>query len=168
MAGEPSRRSSPTPKPPRYRRQYPKTKPKIGPFGVSDEILDADKTAPAKQRHTAKRIFERLRDEYGYDGGITQVAETVALARRHGKEVFVPLSHPPGHAQYDFGEAQVIIAGERLKAALSVFTLPFSDVFHVSAYQREYTESFQAGHVAGIEFFGGVPCAPATTTTGSP
>ena len=146
------------PAPPGYRRQAPRGKPKLGPFlPVIEEILEADKTAPAKQRHTAKRIFERLRDEYGYEGGITQVTETVAQARRHGKEVFVPLVHRPGHAQYDFGEATVIIAGETTKAALSVMTLPYSDVFHVSAYPRECTESFQAGHVAGFDFFGGVP-----------
>jgi len=144
--------------PPGYRREAPRDKPKLGPFlPVIEEILEADKTAPAKQRHTAKRIFERLRDDYGYEGGITQVTETVAAARRHNKEVFVPLSHPPGHAQYDFGEAVVIIAGERVKAALSVMTLPYSDVFHVSAYPRECTESFQAGHVAAYAFFGGVP-----------
>ena len=146
------------PAPPGYRRQAPRGKPKLGPFlPVIEEILEADKTAPAKQRHTAKRIFERLRDEYGYEGGITQVTETVAQARRHGKEVFVPLVHRPGHAQYDFGEATVIIAGETTKAALSVMTLPYSDVFHVSAYPRECTESFQAGHVAGFDFLGGVP-----------
>ena len=83
-----------------YRRQAPRGKPKLGPFlPVIEEILEADKTAPAKQRHTAKRIFERLRDEYGYEGGITQVTETVAQARRHGKEVFVPLVHRPGHSR---------------------------------------------------------------------
>jgi transposase len=146
------------PQPPGYRRQAPRIKPKLGPvLLVIEQILEDDKTAPAKQRHTAKRIFERLRDEYGYEGGITQVTETVALARRHSKEVFVPLSHPPGHAQYDFGEAVVIIAGEAMKAALSVMTLPYSDVFHVSAYPRECTETFQAGHVAAFDFFGGVP-----------
>src|SRR5664280_3794843 len=146
------------PAPPGYRRQAPRGKPKLGPFlPVIEEILEADKTAPAKQRHTAKRIFERLRDEYGYEGGITQVTETVARARQHNKEVFVPLSHPPGHAQYDFGEATVIIAGEQMKAALSVMTLPYSDVFHVSTYPRECTETFQAGHVAAFDFFGGVP-----------
>jgi transposase len=146
------------PVPPGYRRRAPREKPKLGPvLPVIEGILEADKTAPAKQRHTAKRIFERLRDEYGYEGGITQVTETVALARRHSKEVFVPLVHRPGHAQYDFGEAVVVIAGERMKAALSVMTLPYSDVFHVSAYPRECTESFQAGHVAAYAFFGGVP-----------
>ena len=85
------------------------------------------------------------------------MTETVALARQHNKEVFVPLSHPPGHAQYDFGEATAVIAGVTTKDALSVMTLPYSDVFHVSAYPRECTESFQAGHVAAFSFFGGVP-----------
>ena len=73
------------------------------------------------------------------------------------REVFVPLSHPPGEAQYDFGEATVTIAGVQMKAALSVMTLPYSEVFHVSAYPRECTETFQAGHVAAFTFFGGVP-----------
>lgn len=146
------------PVPPGYQVQVPREKPKLGPvLPIIEQILEDDKSAPAKQRHTAKRIYERLRDEYDYQGGITQVTETVARARQHNKEVFVPLSHPPGHAQYDFGEATVIMAGERMKVALSVMTLPYSDVFHVSAYPRECTESFQAGHVAAFDFFGGVP-----------
>jgi transposase len=130
----------------------------LGPFlGVIDEILDADTEAPPKQRHTAKRIFERLRDEYGYRGSYSQVQTAVQSAKRYSKEAFVPLSHPPGHAQFDFGEATVEIAGERCKAALGVITLPYSDTYFLSAYPRECTETFQAAHVAGFEFFGGVP-----------
>ena len=63
---------------------------------------------PKKQRHTAKRFFERLRDEYGFDGGYTIVKDYVREHRRRTKEMFVPLCHPPGHAQCDFGEALVI------------------------------------------------------------
>jgi transposase len=130
----------------------------LGAFlAVIDQILEDDRTAPPKQRHTARRIFERLRDEYGYTGGITQVQEAVAQAKRYSKEAFVPLSHPPGHAQFDFGEATVEIAGERCKAHLAVITLPYSDTYFLSAYPRECTETFQAGHLAGFEFFGGVP-----------
>ncbi len=70
-----------------------------------DAILDADRTAPVKQRHTAKRIFERLRDEHGYAGGYTVVKDHVRISRARGRETFVPLAHPPGHAQVDFGEA---------------------------------------------------------------
>ena len=56
--------------PPRYRRGRQPARPKQDPFvGIIDQILEEDKGRPAKQRHTAKRIFERLRYEYGYDGG---------------------------------------------------------------------------------------------------
>ena len=56
--------------PPGYRRQSPPKRPKLEPFtGVIDRILEDDLGRPRKQRHTAKRIFERLRDEYGFDGG---------------------------------------------------------------------------------------------------
>jgi len=146
------------PEPPGYRTSAPRPKTKLGPYlGVVEEILASDREAPPKQHHTAKRIFERLRDEHGYEGGITQVKEAVASSKRHGKEVFVPLSHRPGEAQFDFGQATVEIAGVRRKAAFAVMSLPFSDAFHVSAYPRECTETFQAAHVAAFSFFGGVP-----------
>jgi transposase len=71
-----------SPEPPGYRLSAPRPRPKVGDFlGVIDEILIADRTAPPKQKHTSKRIFERLRDEHGYTGGITQVKEAVAAAR---------------------------------------------------------------------------------------
>ena len=146
------------PEPPGYQMAETRQQPVLGPFlGVIDEILTADQEAPVKQRHTAKRIFERLRDEYGYTGCESQVRAAVRKARRYSKEAFVPLSHPPGHAQFDFGEAVVEIAGTRCKAALGVITLPYSDTYFLTAYPRECTETFQAAHVAGFEFFGGVP-----------
>src|SRR5271165_3536373 len=124
---------------------------------VIDEILAADKEAPPKQRHTARRILQRLRDEYGYQGCYSQVQTAVQRAKAYSKEAFVPLSHPPGHSQFDFGEAVVEIAGERCKAHLGVITLPYSDTYFLSAYPRECTETFQAAHVAGFAFFGAVP-----------
>ena len=140
------------PEPISYQMAQPRPKPKLGEFlGVIDEILEADKPAPPKQRHTGRRIFERLRDEYGYTGGITQVREAVAEARRYHKEVFVPLSHPPGHAQFDFGEAVVVIAGVETKAHLAVITLPYSDTYFLTAYPRECTETFHAGHTTGFD-----------------
>lgn len=146
------------PEPRGYQLTGVRAKPKLAEFlPVIDQILDDDKTAPKKQRHTARRIFERLRDEYGYTGGITQVKEAVARSKRYSKEVFVPLSHPPGRAQYDFGEATVVIAGKLERAHLCLITLPYSDVYFVSAYPRECTETFHAGHTAGFRFFGAVP-----------
>jgi len=58
-----------------------------------------------KQRHTAKRIFERLRDEHGYAGGLTAVRDHVRIARGRLRETFILLAHPPGHAQVDVSEA---------------------------------------------------------------
>ena len=85
--------------PPGYRRQSPPKRPKLEPFtGVIDRILEDDLGRPRKLRHTAKRIFERLRDEHDYDGGYTTVKDYVREHRRQTREMFVPLSHPPGHA----------------------------------------------------------------------
>ncbi|AOF95106.1 helix-turn-helix, Psq domain protein (plasmid) [Sphingobium sp. RAC03] len=86
--------------PPGYTRTKPVAKPKLGPLlPVIDAILAADRISPVKQRHSAKRIFERLRDEHGFGGGYTVVKDYVRLCRARGRETFVPLAHPPGHAQ---------------------------------------------------------------------
>ena len=144
--------------PPGYRRTKPVGKPKLGPLlPVIDAILDADRTAPVKQRHTAKRIFERLRDEHGFAGGYTVVKDHVRISRARGRETFVPLAHPPGHAQVDFGEAVGIIGGVRRKMHFFCMDLPQSDSCFVKAYPRETTEAFLDGHVAAFAFFGGVP-----------
>src|ERR1700693_5285611 len=71
-------------------------------------------TLPSRlsRRHTAHRIFERLRDEREFSGGYTIVREYVAQTTLRTREMFVPLSHRPGHAQADFGEADGYIAGK--------------------------------------------------------
>ena len=128
------------------------------PFtGVIDRILEDDLARPRKQRHTAKRIFERLRDEYGYDGGYTTVKDYVREHRRQTREMFVPLSHAPGHAQCDFGEALVVIGGVQQKGHCFVIDLPHSDGCYVKAYHAETTEAFLEGHVSAFAFLGGVP-----------
>jgi transposase len=144
--------------PPGYVRSKPPEKPKLGALiPVIDAILEADKTAPPKQRHTAKRIFERLRDEHGFSGGYTVVKDHVRLARTRNRETFVPLSHLPGHAQVDFGESVGVIGGMRMKLHVFCFDLPHSDACFVKAYPAETTEAFLDGHVSTFAFFGGVP-----------
>jgi hypothetical protein len=60
----------------KYRRRRPPARPKLDPFtGIIDGILTQDEGRPRKQRHTSKQIFERLRDEHGYVGGITIVRD---------------------------------------------------------------------------------------------
>ncbi len=67
--------------PPGYQRKQPPARPKLDPFiGIIDGILEEDKSRPTKQRHTSKRIFERLRDEHGFAGGLTIVKDYVAAA----------------------------------------------------------------------------------------
>lgn len=144
--------------PPGYTRTAPVAKPKLGALlPVIDAILEADRTAPMKQRHTAKRIFERLRDEHGFAGGYTVVKDHVRLYLARNRETFVPLAHPPGHGQVDFGEAVGVIGGVRQKIHFFCMSLPHSDACFVKAYPRETTEAFLDGHVSAFAFFGGVP-----------
>ena len=141
-----------------YRRQSPPRRPKLDAYtGVVDRILEDDHRVPRKQRHTAKRIFERLRDEYGFGGGYTIVKDYVREHRRRTREMFVPLSHPPGHAQCDFGEALMVIGGVQQKAHCFVLDLPHSDGCFVKAYPAETTEAFLDGHVSAFALLGGVP-----------
>ena len=144
--------------PPGYRRSKPPVRPKLGPYtGIIDRILEEDKGRPAKQRHTSKRIFERLRDEHGYRGGITIVKDYVHGQRQRQQEMFVPLRHDPGHAQADFGEALAVIGGVERKIHFFAIDLPHSDACFVQAYPAETTEAFCEGHNAAFSFFGGVP-----------
>src|SRR5262245_59959743 len=94
------------PRPPRLsRRERPGSK-KLGPYMAwIYAILEGDSQVHKKQRHTARRIFERLRDEQGFSSGYTIVREYVSKAMLRRREMFVPLSHRSGHAQADFGEA---------------------------------------------------------------
>jgi transposase len=144
--------------PPGYVRKKPPARPKLDPFIlVIDGILLDDKSRPKKQQHTAKRIFERLRDECGFTGGITIVKDYVAGWHRRAQEMFVPLEHPPGHAQVDFGEAIAVIGGVERKIHFFAFDLPHSDACFVVGYPAETTEAFCDGHIRAFAFFGGVP-----------
>ena len=144
--------------PPGYRRQQPARRPKLDAWvGTIDQILEQDKAQGKKQRHTAKRIFERLRDEHGFTGGYTIVKDYVRLRKLSQREMFVPLAHPPGDAQADFGEAQVVIAGVERKAHYLVVDLPQSDDCFVMAFPAETTEAFLEGHNQAFAYFGGVP-----------
>ena len=141
-----------------YRRRQPPKRPKLAPFtDIIDGILEEDRTVHRKQRHTAKRIFERLRDEHGFTGKQTIVKDYVRERHLGLREMFVPLAHPPGHAQADFGEADAIIAGVMHRAHFFVMTLPHSDACFVAAYPAATAEAWLDGHNRAFVFFGGVP-----------
>jgi transposase len=144
--------------PPGYRRQQPVRRPKLDAWVATiDQILEDDKARGKKQRHTAKRIFERLRDEHSYTGGYTIVKDYVRLRKLSQREMFVPLEHPPGDAQADFGEAMAVIGGVERKAHYLAVDLPQSDDCFVMAFPAETTEAFLEGHNHAFAYFGGVP-----------
>ena len=144
--------------PPGYRRRKPVRRPIIEPvLPLIEQILQDDTKAPKKQRHTAKRIWERLRDEYGFPGGQSSIRAVVREMKATRKEVFLPLSHPPGEAQVDFGFAKVVVAGIETDVAVFVMSLPYSDAVYCQVFPRECTETFQEGHARAFAFFGGVP-----------
>ena len=144
--------------PPGYERKNPIVRPKLGPWvGVIDQILVDDRSQPKKQRHTAKRIWDRLKAEHGFTGGYTVVKDYVRLGRLRQKEVFVPLTHPPGEAQADFGEALVVIGGVEQKGHFLCIDLPHSDDSFVMMFPAENTEAFLEGHNQAFAYFQGVP-----------
>ena len=143
--------------PPGYRHKKPRPKKKLGAFlGRIEQILKEDRAMPRKQRHTAKRIWERLQED-GFTGGYTVVKDAVRELTQKNQEVFVPLQHLPGEAQVDFGHALAKVNGKLCKVAFFVMTLPYSDATFVMAFERECTETFWEGHVRAFEFFKGVP-----------
>jgi transposase len=145
------------PEPPPFRPSQPRPQPVLGPFlATLRQIIDDDRHAPPKQRHTARRIYERLRDEHGYAGCSSIVRAAVRAYKQSQAEVFLPLLHPPGEGQADFGRAEVVVAGVPHKAALFVLTLPHSNARFGCVFPRECTETFHEGHARAFAFFGGV------------
>jgi transposase len=144
--------------PPRYEQRAPRPQPVMGPFlPVIERWLTEDETAPPKQRHTARRIYDRLVAEYDFPGSEVTVRRAVSALRGRRIEVFVPLEAVPGKvAQADFGQAHVMIAGTVQKVFIFCLRAKHSKTSFAIAYPTEKLEAFLDGHVRGLEFFGGI------------
>lgn len=147
------------PVPPGYRRLEPRPKPVIEPVkGIIEAWLEEDKQRPPKQRHTAYRIYERLRDEYDFLGNPSTVRRYVAEVNGRGKEAFFPLSFDPGEeAQVDWHEGWVYENGELVKKQFFCMRLCYSKAEFVCSYNKANLESFLDGHIRAFLYFGGVP-----------
>jgi transposase len=145
--------------PPGYRRTRPATSPKLGPFiALIEQILAEDASAPRKQRHTAMRIFHRLRDEHGYGGRYDQVRRYVSRHRRQQRETHLLLDHPPGcRLECDFGHIHVDYPHGRQLVPVLICVWSYSHYPFAIALPDEKTESILLGMVCAIEFFGCVP-----------
>ncbi len=150
---------SPLPTP--RKRPEGRPAPKLGEYReLIDSWLIADQTAPRKQRHTAKRVHERLVDEQGADVSARQVRRYVRDRRRAlglpVDEVRVPLCHEPGaEAEVDWGRASAVIAGVLTEVFVFVMRACFSGACFVQAFPRENQQAFLEAHVAAFGFFGG-------------
>ena len=102
---------------PVYQRRQPAASPVMDPVaGIVDAWLAQDQTQPPKQRHTAQRIYERLRDEYGFTGNASTVRRYIVKLKEKGKEVFMPLAFDPGEeAQVDWHSGWIVENGIQRK-----------------------------------------------------
>jgi transposase len=147
--------------PPLKRAPVSRPAPKLGAFrAVIDGWLAADREAPRKQRHTARRIWQRLVAEHGAEVSERQVCRYVRARRRElGEvgEVFVALVSDAGvEAEVDWGEAKILLRGELVGAHLFLMRPCFSGASFVCAFESETQQAFLEGHVAAFEWFGGV------------
>src|SRR5690348_862158 len=149
--------------PPPRKAYPPRARPAIGPYAaVIDEWLLADRDVPRKQRHTARRVWQRLVAEHG--ASVAEVTVSRYVARRRAElgldkvQVTVPQAHEPGaEAEVDFGEFHAQVAGVLLKLWMFVMRLSCSGrAFHV-AFATQAQEAFLEGHVRAFEYFGAVP-----------
>jgi transposase len=149
--------------PPPRRPYRQRSRPAIDPYAeLIDSWLRADREVPRKQRHTARRVWQRLVAEHG--AACSEVTVSRYVARRKAElgldrvEVAVPQAHLPGaEAEVDFGEFHAMIAGMLVRLWLFVLRLSCSGrAFHV-AFATQAQEAFLEGHVLAFEHFGAVP-----------
>ncbi len=152
--------SSPLPPP---RRVPARPAPVLGPWkALIDGWLEADRSAPRKQRHTARRVWQRLVEEHGVNVGESTVRRYVAEVRHRQElpvvEVAVPQHHPLGEeAEVDFGTISVYLGGLLSEVSLFLLRLSASGRSYPHAYLNEAQEVFLDGHVRAFAHLGGVP-----------
>ncbi len=138
--------------------------PQLGPYlDRLKDWLEFDTSLPKKRRHTAQRLFERLRVE-GYRGGYSSIQRFVKAWKKARTETpkvtqaFVPLAFPPGETgQFDWSHETVVLGGAEQAVKVAHFRLSYSRKMFVVAYPRESQEMVLDAHVQAFACFGGVP-----------
>jgi len=139
----------------------PERYPVLGPYlRIIDQWLERDLKEPRKQRHTAKRICDRLQEEHGYRGGYTSVKEYVRKRKRlmHETGGYLPLGQPKAHSQIDFGQFKYydVLGRDQLGYALTV-SFPFSNAAFVQVFKSENQECLLEGMKHIFAYIGGTP-----------
>lgn len=127
---------------------------------VIDRWLEADRMMPRKQRHTAKRVYDRLVAEHGFDGsysGVRRYVKAWREANREASDGYLRLEWDPGVMQVDFGVALADVAGRERSVHFLVASLPYSNMRYAVAMPGENAECLCAGLSMVFERMGGVP-----------
>jgi transposase len=149
-----------SPLPPERKRPEARPAPALGPHREwIDQILIADRDAPPKQRHTAKRIADRFAEEHGVVVAGSTMRDHVRKRRRElglAVEAFCPQVHDPGvTAEVDWGEATVSLAGVSTVLGLFLMRSCFSGACFVMAFETQCQQAFFEGHVHALSWFSG-------------
>lgn len=143
-----------------YHLGIPRSAPVLGPYKAQiDALLKENERLPARQRYTAQKIYTLIHAA-GYQGSESGVHVYVWRKRQEGRrpDVYLPLAYDPGRdAQVDWGEADIVLAGEQVTAQFLLVRLCYSRKLLVRAYPHQRQEAFLDGQMEAFQFFGGVP-----------
>jgi len=145
-----------------YRSRTSQPYPVLGPYlNIIDKWLTDDKTQPKKQRHTAVRIYRRLKQEHGFFGAETTVRRYVKEAKLRlglrGQQAFIPCEPTiGGEAEVDWGSCHAIIDGQSVKLKHFCMRSKYSGKHFVCCYPCERQQALFDGHIRAFSFFGGI------------
>lgn len=146
-----------------YKERKAQAYPAVGPYiSIIEQWLTNDKAQPKKQRHTARRIYNRLKSEHGYQGSESNIRRYVRIARMElgldlSSHVFIPCEPDAGQeAEVDWGTAMAILAGESVRLKFFCMRSKFSGKHFVRFYTCERQQAFFDAHQRAFEFFGGI------------
>jgi len=145
-----------------YKPRTEQPYPVLGPYlSIIDQWLEHDKTRPKKQRHTAVRVFNRLKQEHNFQGAETTVRRYVREAKLRlgvgAPQVFIPSDPQAGvEGEMDWGRCIAILGGVETRLKLFCMRSKFSGKHFVRCYPCERQQALFDGHIRGVSFFGGV------------
>lgn len=146
-----------------YKEREQQLFPVLGPYRpIIEGWLKNDQEQPKKQRHTARRIYNRLRAEHGYQGSESNVRRFVRMVQMDlgvdlASRVFIPCEPAAGQeAEVDWGSATAILGGETLRLKFFCMRSKFSGKHFVRFYPCERQQAFFDAHLQAFEFFGGI------------
>ena len=146
-----------------YKERASQPSPVLGPYqAIIDGWIKKDQEQPKKQRHTGRRVFNRLVAEHGFTGGESTIRRYVRQTRIElgldlSCQVFIPCEPDAGReAEVDWGLATAVIAGETVRLKFFCMRSKFSGKHFVRFYPCERQQAFFDGHLKAFDFFGGI------------